>query len=173
MRPSIDKGEYSRMVERALATRASPRPIVFVDIAVPRDVEDAVRTLPDVHLFGIDDLRHRIDTNLADRHAEIPRVDQIIDEELDAFRTRRSEARVRPIISALRAKAEEIRRREMERFAQRHASAADITHADVEHLTQAIVNKLLHDPTTRIRRNADHTGHVEYERIVRQLFGLD
>ncbi len=162
----IDKA----MVERALRHRKSDKPIVFVDIAVPRDVEDAVGTLDNVHLFGIDDLRNRIDANIAERQAEVPHVDGIIDEELKAFRTRRSESDVRPIISALRSRAETIRKREVERFAAKNKSA---THEDIEQLTRSLVNKLLHDPTAQLRRNADTYRQEEYTRVVRHLFALD
>ncbi len=147
------------------------RPLFVIDIAVPRDVDPSVRALENVHLYDIDDLRSLCDHNRAERRAEIQQVQAIIDEEAARFVAWWQTRQALPTVLALRARADEIRRAELaEALAKlRHLSDAD--RVTVEALSRAIVNKLLHEPTVRLKKSARQGG--EATAAVRTLFGLD
>lgn len=147
-------------VKAALSERPG-RPIVVVDLAVPRDVEAEVGALPGCHLFDLDDLEHVVAETRAVRGAELERVDAIVGEELAAFEAwRRSQAAV-PAIVAMRAAAEEIRRAELERWEQRSGRLAPEERARVDQLTRSIVNRLLHAPTISLRQAAADGRNVD------------
>ena len=93
--PIVDRG-----VVRDVVARREGRPLVFVDIAVPRDIDTAVRDLPGVHLFDADDLSGNLDDGLAARRNEIPRVERIVAEEIAAFETKLRELEVEPLIAS-------------------------------------------------------------------------
>lgn len=153
-----------------IAPRA--RPLVIVDIAVPRNVDTAVATLPHVRLYDVDDLQATLDESLAARQAEIPRVDQIITEETGLFATQLGELAVKPLIRDMRRKAEQIRETELERT-MRHLGDLDAqTAAHIKHLSQSIVNKLLHEPTLLLKQKASNNQADAYATAVRELFGL-
>ncbi len=153
-----------------IAPRA--RPLVMVDIAVPRNVDTAVATLPHVRLYDVDDLQATLDESLAARQAEIPYVEQIIIEETGLFATQLSELAVKPLIRDMRRKAEQIRETELERT-MRHLGDLDAqTAAHIKHLSQSIVNKLLHEPTLLLKQKASNNQADAYATAVRELFGL-
>lgn len=156
-------------VRAALRCRTNAQPLVILDIAVPRDVDPAVGQLPGVSLIGLDDLQQRIEANLAQRRSEIPRVERIIEEEMDAFERRLHERRVEPLIRELRQRAEAIREREL-RKAVRGAgnSAAEA----LDRFSRSLVDKLLHEPTRRLKA-PDPLPSGDHERVVRELFALD
>jgi glutamyl-tRNA reductase len=146
-------------------------PLDIIDIAVPRNVADDVRTVPGVRLAGIDDLRDRIAAHLGERRDEVPLVESIIDEVVDTFEPARSAAS--PLIADLRRRAENIRHRELER-ALRAMEPLDVdARQRIEHLTRVLVNRLLHDPTARLRAASEHGRVADYEPVVRELFALD
>lgn len=145
------------------------RPLLLIDIAVPRDVDPAVRELPGVHLFDIDDLRSVARENLNARRAEIQRVEAIVEEEVARFFEWHRSLQVVPTIAALRKRAEVIRRAELERTLPR-LNVGDDERQRIEAMTQAIVKRLLHDPILRLKREADGERYVP---AVRELFHLE
>lgn len=160
-------------VRQAMAQRQR-RPLVIIDIAVPRDVEPDVAAVPGVHLFDIDDLQENLDEALAARQQEIPKVEAIIAEEVAQLQAEVRALTIKPVIVDLRQKAEAIRQRELERtlrFLGDDVDAETLKH--VQHLSRSLVNKLLHEPTTRLRERATDGHATEYEATVRDLFDLN
>jgi glutamyl-tRNA reductase len=158
-------------VERAVKERRG-RPIFFIDIAVPRDVDPAVLELEGCYLYDIDDLERVVAESVAGRREEAVRAEAIVSEEADAFRAWQLSLEVVPAISSLRARAESIRREELERAQGRLASLSPSQRRAVEALTSQIVAKLLHQPTVRMKEAAAGADGVLYADAVRHLFGL-
>lgn len=159
------------MVAEAMAQRPQ-RPLVLLDIAVPRDMETAVAAIPHVTLYDADALQSSLDEAYTARQAEVPRVEAVIEEELATFTNQMRELAVNPVIADLRQHAEDIRQHELAR-ALRHLHHADPeTLAQLNHLSRALVNKLLHEPMHHLRTKAREEEAAVYAETVRELFGL-
>jgi len=159
-------------VEAAMARRDG-RPLVLVDIAVPRDIDPSVAEVPGVTVLDMDDLGAFADRGLAERRREIDAVRTILDDELDRYRAATSAREIAPVIVALREAAEATRVAELERVRARLGDLDEGQLAAVEQLTQGLVAKLLHQPTVALREAA---GTAKGERLVqalRDLHGLD
>lgn len=159
-------------LEAALAAGARDG-MLIIDISVPRDIDPAIAGVPGVALYDIDDLERVVEANLNGRRLEAVIGEQMVGDAVAGFAEWRSGLVAAPAIRELRDRAEEIRRRELERTA---SSWDDLSVADRERLdalTKAIVNKLLHEPTVRARaavQDADGIRHIE---SLRHLFGLE
>jgi glutamyl-tRNA reductase len=159
-------------VERALARR-SGRPLSFIDIAVPRDLDPAIGELDCCHLYDIDDLQSVVDASVASRREEAVRAEAIVAEEGERFLEWWRSLDVVPAIASLRARAESIRRAELERAERRLASLSPSERQAVEALTSQIVAKLLHLPTVRMKEAAAAEDGLAYAEAVRHLFDLE
>jgi glutamyl-tRNA reductase len=148
---------------------ARQRPLIVVDLAVPRNVATAVCHLPNVQLFDVDDLQATLDESLAARQAEVPAVEAIIAEEKANLQDQLRQLNIKPLIIDMRRKAEEIRQTELERTLRHLGEVDDQTLTHIQHLSRSLVNKLLHEPTARLRQKA---SDEEYTTTVRDLFGL-
>jgi glutamyl-tRNA reductase len=144
-------------------------PLFFVDIAVPRDVDPAVRELPGCFLYDIDDLEAVVAETLAGRRVEAERAEQLVVEEAERFREWQASLEVLPAITSLRAHAEEIRTAELAKLPPLPAE----TRATIETVTTQMLNKLLHLPTVRMKQAAAADAGSEYAEAIRHLFGLD
>jgi glutamyl-tRNA reductase len=159
-------------VERAMATRRG-RPIFFVDIAVPRDVDPAVNEIEGCYLYDVDDLDRVVEESVAGRKGEAVRAEAIVVEESQAFRDWHLSLDVVPAIASLRALAESIRETELERAEGRLGTLSPSQRRAVESLTAQIVNKLLHPPTVRMKEAAAAADGVLYADAIRHLFALE
>ena len=157
---------------RAAVVERPDRPLVLVDLAVPADVARDVADISGVSLFDVDDLRAGLDGALASRLREVPKVEEIVEEEVDAFGRRYRELEVEPLLAALRLQAEAIREEEVERALDRLGDIDPETAEQLERLSRALVTKLLHEPTVRLRERAGAGGADEVATAVRELFGL-
>jgi glutamyl-tRNA reductase len=157
----------------AAMTRREGRALLIVDIAVPRNVDPGVGQVFGVTLLDIDGLKAFAAQSLLQRRREIDKVRAIITEELDKFRLERSAREVAPLISSLRARAEELRGAELERFRSRLARLDPDARDAVDALTRGLVNKLLHDPTVRIKDAAGTAQGELYADALAALFGLE
>jgi glutamyl-tRNA reductase len=157
-------------VEAALATRER-RPLLLIDLAVPRDLDPEIGTLPYAFLYDVDDLDEAVGTGSAEGVAA--RAEAIVAEEAERFRAWQASRGVVPAIASLRARAEEIRVRELGRAGHRLADLSPEERRAVEAVTVQIVNKLLHDPTVRLKEAAAGADGAAYADAVRHLFGLD
>jgi glutamyl-tRNA reductase len=157
------------MVRRVMAGRRN-RPLLILDIAVPRDVEPAVKGLGNVFLYDLDDLQELVNRNLERRRQEIPKVEAIIEHEIEQFLRWYGGLGAAPVIRELRERFERLRADEVEKHAHRFCEK-DRVHVDA--LTRSLVNKLLHEPSTSIRHFHKHGANalVRLE-TVRELFGL-
>ena len=165
------------VITRELFDRVLPRgpkrPLLIVDIAIPRDVEPAVGEVDNVFLYDIDDLRQIVDDNLERRRAEIPVAERIVDEALDAFWSWYVSRDVVPVIRELREAAEALRRREVEKALRRLSHLGPDDQAMVDRLTRQILNKILHRPTVRLREAASRGNGEAVVHAARYLFELD
>jgi glutamyl-tRNA reductase len=146
------------------------RPLLLVDLAVPRDVDPAVSQLESCFLYDIDDLEAVVEATLAGRRSEASRAEAIVGAEAEKFRTWRASLDVVPAIASLRARAEEIRDRELDRVRGR---LSDTERHAVESVTARILDKLLHLPTVRLKEAAAGADGRHYADTVRHLFGLE
>lgn len=159
-------------VEAVLTSRGG-RPLILIDIAVPRDVEPAVAELPGVSLYDIDDLEQVVEDNLARRRELAKVAENIIAEEINSFLTWLSTLSVVPTIVALKERGERIKQAELQRAFNRLGSVGPREKKIITALANSIVNQLLHDPVVNLKHYATaHEGH-HYAEILQKLFGLE
>jgi glutamyl-tRNA reductase len=148
------------------------RPLVVLDLAVPRDVEPSARTLPAVVLRDIDDLHAIAVSHLNQRRRELPRANAIVCAEATRFGQWRDLLHAEPVLNEIRRVAEQTRRRELDRAIERYAPLSEAELERLDAVTRAVMNKLLHDPVLRIRdAGATDSGFVQLEAL-RELFGV-
>ena len=158
------------MVERAIKARRH-RPMVMVDLAVPRDIEPEVGKLDDVFLYTVDDLAQLVEAGIGSRQQAVVQAEQIIDSRVDGFLHWVEARDAVPTIRALREQAERMRVVEFERAA-RMLARGDDPHAVLEALSQSLTKKLLHGPS-RYLNQAEGEHLARTSELVRQLFNLD
>jgi glutamyl-tRNA reductase len=158
-------------VERVMQGRGA-RPLFFVDIAVPRDVERGVDAIEGVYCYDIDDLRSVVDANIRERVREAQRAEALVEREVGKFKARLGDAEVIPTIVSLRERLEDIRQAEVRRALARLPDASAETRATIEALSSAIVNKILHAPITKLRESSRAGTGRSWLELVHELFGL-
>ncbi|MDB5056576.1 MAG: Glutamyl-tRNA reductase [Chloroflexi bacterium] len=149
------------------------RSLMFIDIAVPRNVETAVGELPNVLRFDVDDLHAVLDANLAQRQAAVPEVEALVNDGLDNVTTWLHGRQIAPVIASFRRKAEALATVEMERALRRLDEPDHHTEQVIVNLTHRIVNKLLHEPTALLKAQAANGDGHTYGQAIQELFGLD
>ena len=159
-------------VGRAVPMRRN-RPLFFIDIAVPRNVDPAVERLNDVYLYDIDDLEAVIGASLAERRREVPKVEAIVDVKQRGFMAWWRALDVVPTIVGLQKQAERVRQAELERALRRLSGLSDREREIVQAMTERIVKKVLHRPIVRLKERASSYDGYEYAEMARDLFGLD
>ncbi len=147
------------------------RALLLIDIAVPRDVEEGCGDLEGVSLYDIDDLQAVIARNLSTRAQETPRALEIVEEEIHRFARWLGQLDALPTVSALRAHGDEIVAQVLAENSGRWESASPRDVARVEAIARAVMSRLLHEPTIRLRSLGEDRGHASLE-LVRELFGL-
>jgi glutamyl-tRNA reductase len=160
-------------VRRGLDRRQAGRPLVVLDLGVPRDVEPEVRSLRGVVLADLDALRAVLETEDDGPRREVERVRELIAEETAGFMSGQRSARLAPTIRALRARAEQVRQNELARAGVRLAGLDPTQREAVDQVTRGLVNKLLHDPIVRGKALAGGANGEMYAGILRQLYALD
>jgi len=149
------------------------RPLLLVDIAVPRDIEPACREIAGVSLHDVDDVQKIVERNASGREAEAARAERIIEAELDRFERWLASLEVVPAISALRERADEIVRRVLAENDPRWESLSEADRERLAAMAKAIASRLLHEPTLRMKRAAGNDDAYLYVSALRELFGLD
>jgi glutamyl-tRNA reductase len=145
------------------------RPLFFIDIAVPRDVDPAIGDLDGCYLYDIDDLEAVVAETLAGRRVEAEHAERLVALEAERFKEWRASLDVVPAIASLRARAEEIRAAELAKL----GALPEAERRTIESVTAQILNKLLHLPTVRMKEAAAGDDGAHYADTVRHLFGLE
>jgi glutamyl-tRNA reductase len=153
--------------------RPGGRPLLLIDIAVPRDLDPAIGGLAGCSLYDIDDLGELVSDCGADAHGEFSRAEAIAAEEADRFAAWRRSLEVVPAIASLRRRAEQIRAAELAHASGDLGGLSPSERRAVEAVTARIVNKLLHAPTVRVKETAQHPGGARYAAVLRHLFALE
>jgi glutamyl-tRNA reductase len=171
---SVNVSEYlitAKDLQKVTRLRGN-RPLFLIDIGVPRNIDPKANSIENVFLHDIDALTHIIDHNLANREAQIPKVQQILLEELNAFWQWHKSLEVAPTIEQLREQFESIRREEVDKY--RHKFSPE-KQEELEILTRRIVNKILHAPMVNLRNGSSAEEEPIQHRVhvIRHLFGLD
>lgn len=163
---------YYHEVAQVVPKRAG-RPLTVVDIALPRDMEETVGTLEGVSYHDIDALQQVIDANLELRRAAIPQVEAILAQEAARFQEWLKEREVTPVIKDLRDWANGLAQSEVDKTLSRLPEADEPTRQAIALLAHRLVNRLMHEPTLRLRSSALEGNGVNYADTVRDIFGLD
>jgi glutamyl-tRNA reductase len=146
-----------------------PRPLLAVDVAVPRDIDPAVASLDGVELLDMRAVAEITEAGLRLRHREAEAVHRIVEEEVHRFTAAASAREVAPLITSLHDRAEQVRVAELERFATKLGWLEPDERAAVDALTRGMLAKLLHDPTVRLK---DAAGSSRGERLASSLAEL-
>ena len=159
-------------LEEVMTARAG-RPLLLIDIAVPRDIDPACADLEGVALHDIDDLQAVVARNLSVRQAEARRAEGIVEQEIQSFARWLGSLEVLPTVGALRSRGEEIVEGVIAENAGRWESASDRDRRRIEAMARTVMNRLLHEPTVRMKRaSEDGRSHARMQ-VLRELFGLD
>lgn len=153
------------------AARTTSEPLAVVDLALPRDVEPAVGAEPGVKLINLEVLAADLDGN--SERPEVAEVRVIVAQELSAFLAARRSASVTPTVVALRTMATGVVKAELERLSGRLPDLDDAARAEIELAVRRVADKLLHQPTVRVKELANETGAVSYATALAELFALD
>ena len=159
-------------VAQAMQSRPD-RPLVIIDIALPRDVETGVEQIAGVHLYNLDDLQSQVADNLQARQNEIPKVEGIIAEEVDEFMRWYHSLKVVPTITTFRRQMDEIRDQELQRTLNRLDGLDEREQEIVAELSHRLLNKFLHHPTVRLRAAAANGNGIRYTTALHELFALE
>ncbi|MBE9536260.1 MAG: glutamyl-tRNA reductase, partial [Proteobacteria bacterium] len=159
-------------VKEALKKRRN-RPMFFIDIAVPRDIDPAINDLDNAYLYDIDDLQGVVETNIKERGKEAAAAEEIIGVEIEQFHKWLRTLDVTPTIVALRNKLEEIKTAEIERLLNGQEDLSEKQKKAVVSAANAMLNKILHLPTSNLKKMADTVEGDLYIDSTRKLFDLD
>lgn len=169
---STGSGEPIITADLVAGVERDGRPLLFVDIAVPRDVAPDVAHLPGVTVLDLDDLSAWAERGRAERMVEVANVSAIVDDEVERFAQQTAEVQAAPLVSSLRARAEQLRAAELARHAARLRELSDEQRELVDAITRGLVAKLLHEPSVRLREQAGSPQGDRNAAAVADLFDL-
>ncbi|HEX9204759.1 MAG TPA: glutamyl-tRNA reductase [Candidatus Deferrimicrobiaceae bacterium] len=158
-------------VEEVIRIRRN-RPMFFIDMAVPRDIDPDVNQIDNVYVYDIDDLNNVIETNLEERQREAAKAEEIVIAEVAMFRRWLESQQVTPTIVSLRRKFEEIKQAEVAKALSALGAEDPKTRKVVESLASSILNKVLHPPISSLKRDSDARSPMEMVAVVREIFDL-
>ena len=158
---------------RAAVARRGDRPLCILDIAVPRDVDPAVAELDNVFLYDIDDLHAVVNSNLARRHSALPAAEAVIADEVEKFWQWVAGLAAVPVLTQIRAEMNRVRERELSAALRRLPDLSPEQRAAVEHFSQSLMNKFMHEPSVRLRAAAANGRGLGVVDAARYLFALE
>jgi glutamyl-tRNA reductase len=163
------------LAEHVIRSRRN-KPVFFIDIAVPRDVDPLVNDIDNAFVYDIDDLQQVIDSNMKERMKEAGRAEEIVDREVQAFCTRMQSREVAPTIVLLRETYEKVRREEIERHRRllrdMPADQQEAALAALDQVTQAMLSKILHHPIAQMKEMSSNPNGAEFIETVRKIFNI-
>lgn len=160
------------LIRRIMVNRPV-RPLVILDIAVPRDVNPHVADITGVTLYDIDGLQEGVEESLAARKREVPQAEKILVEEYGLFLDYLAGLKVVPVIKQIRNQAETIRDGEVQRMLQKLPDLSPEAREQIHLMSRSLIKKILHTPTIRLRQEANGPQSERYEQYARELFGLN
>ena len=149
------------------------RPIFFIDIAVPRDIDPDINRLNNAYVYDIDDLKGVIEENIKDRNKESIKGERIVDESVISFKRWFEGLSAVPTIVALREKIDTIASTEVDKTLQSLNHLSDNDRQAIHRMTSSLINKILHDPTIFLKSNGCYGDRFAYIDLTRKLFKLD
>jgi glutamyl-tRNA reductase len=164
----VKKEEVSTIIRQR-----KQRPLFFIDIAVPRDIEPQVNTVDNVYLYDIDDLQEVAEANMKDRQHEARKAEAIVATEVEQFCRWYQSLELVPTIVSLQEKMEEMRKKELEKTLSTLPAVSDKERRAMEVLSEAIVKKILHGPITLLKKQDLNSEGESYVDVVKKLFRLD
>ena len=153
--------------------RRGDRPLCILDIALPRDVDPAVAEMDNVFLYDLDDLRAVVSASVERRHRELPAAEQVIAAEVEKYWQWVAGLAAVPVVTQFRDEMNRVRERELESALRRLGDLTPEQRAAVEHFSQSLMNKFLHEPTVRLRAAAANGRGLGVVDAARYLFALD
>jgi glutamyl-tRNA reductase len=148
------------------------RPLLLIDIAVPRDIDPNVRDLPGITLYDMDDLQHAVARNMSGREAEAAKAGRLVEQEVERFVRWLGSLEIVPTIAALRQRADEIVAQVLRDNDERWESVSENDRRRLEVMARAVVSRLLHEPTLRLKDSESDRAYV-YVDALRELFALE
>jgi glutamyl-tRNA reductase len=164
-------GSVGTIVPAAALADRGGRPLVALDLALPRDIDAAARTLPGVTVIDLETLHGVLEAE--DVVADVEAVRRIVTDEVGLYLARQRAGRVAPTVVALRARAQQVVDSELTRLLGRLPDADERTTREVRQAVERVVDKLLHTPTVRVKELAETSGGDSYAEVLRELFSLD
>jgi glutamyl-tRNA reductase len=158
---------------RDAVSKRGDRPLCILDIALPRDVDPSVARMENVFLYDLDDLRAVVNTNLERRHRELPAAEQVIGEEVEKYWQWVAGLAAVPVVTQFRDEMNRVRERELAVALRRLGDLTPAQRTAVEHFSQSLMNKFLHEPTVRLRAAAANGRGLAVVDAARYLFALD
>ena len=153
--------------------RRRGRPLCILDIALPRDVDPAVRALSNVYLYDLDDLQAVVAASIERRREELPSAEQVIGGEVDRYWEWLAGLQAVPVLTSVRAAAEQMREREVAQLLRRMPHLTPADHDAIEQLSRSLMNKFLHEPSIRLRAAAANGRGLGIVDAARYLFGIE
>jgi glutamyl-tRNA reductase len=162
----LTKGQMQKVMKER-----KQKPVFIIDISVPRNIDPEINDMDNVYLYNIDDLQGVVDANIFERQKEAEKAEKIIEEEIDTFLKWQSSLDSVPTIVALREKAEEIKREELSRLLNKIPQIGEKEREAIEYMASAIVNKLIHPPTTVLKEDSEDRDVLIA--TIKKLYGID
>ena len=164
----VEREELELVMERR-----GGRPLLLIDLAVPRDIEPACREVGGASLHDVDDVQSIAERNASGREAEARRAERLLQAEVARFERWLGSLEVVPTVAALRQRADEIVERVLAENEPRWETLSEADRERMRAMARAIANRLLHEPTLRLKRSVDDEAAYPYVHALRELFGLD
>ncbi len=147
------------------------RQVFLIDISVPRNIDPEINDLDNVYLYNVDDLQGVVDSNLFERTKEAGKAEKIIDEELETFLKWQSTLDSVPTIIAIREKAEEIKKEELDKLFHKITGMGEKEREAIEYMAAALINKMVHPPTAALKEDSEDKDVLVA--TIRKLYGID
>jgi glutamyl-tRNA reductase len=147
------------------------RQVFIIDISVPRNIDPEINDLDNVYLYNIDDLQSVVDANMFERQKEAEKAEKIIEEEIETFLKWQSSLDSVPTIIALRDKAEEIKKEELDKLLNKISGIGEKDKEAIEYMATAIINKLIHPPTMALKEDTEDKDIMIA--LIKKLYGIN
>jgi glutamyl-tRNA reductase len=147
------------------------RQVFLIDISVPRNIDPEINGLENVYLYNIDDLQGVVDDNVSERQQEAEKAEKIVEDEIETFLKWQSSLDSVPTIKALRERAEEMKKEELDKLLNKVAGLGEKDREAIEYMATALMNKLIHPPTVALKDSSEDKESLVA--LVRKLYGID